>query len=302
MTEISYTNKSSGRRIAIFIDGANFQKATYEALGIQVDFKSLLKTLAGNDILIRAYYYTGEFDNDSIEHYVKLINPHNPDTLYSEMKARLQKDKRFHRFLNRNGYNVVTKGVRVFREADGVVSVKANVDIDIAIGMLTIADRVDKMVLVSGDSDFVPLIEAVAAKGVRVAVVTTQNYNAQAGGYRGSDLLIDAADEYIAIENIRGRIERHDKLSEEEIQELSRQTLHGIIDEKMAGRGFGFILTDDGKKVFFHLSDLEASLQFENLQEGDEVYFEIYAERDERQPYARAKSVRLHDHAYQMLS
>lgn len=287
-------NPSKGRRrLAIFIDGANFQKATYDALGIQVNFKALLELLTQNDILVRAYYYTGEFDSDSIEHYVHLNEGiYHPDTLRSEMRSRLRKDRRFHRFLNRNGYYVVTKGVRVFRDPDGSTAVKANVDIEIAIDMMMLADRVDKMILVSGDSDFSPLVHAVAQKGVRVAVMTTQNYRAQSNGYRGSDLLIDAADEYIAIERVRSKIERNDRMSENEISQLGGSTMHGLIEEKHAGRGFGFVGTEDGKRIFFHLRDLDPIVRFEEISEGDEVYFELRPQRDERQPYARAMAVR----------
>lgn len=282
------------QRIAIFIDGANFQKATYDALGFQIDFRELLKAFTGEDgSLVRAYYYTGEFDADSIEHYINLHNPLQPESMHQEMRARLQKDRGFHRWLNRNGYNVVTKGVRVFKNADGEIAVKANVDIELAVDMLTIADRVDKVVLVSGDGDFVPLIEAVAAKGVRVVVVSTQNRRAQANGYRASDLLIDAADEYIAIEKLRSRIERNDRMSEEEIYELAGQILQGVVEEKKADRGFGFLRTEDGKKIFFHLNDLHENLHFEDLEEDDEVCFELRNEKDDRQPYARAKDVRL---------
>ncbi|MEM7735360.1 MAG: NYN domain-containing protein [Deinococcota bacterium] len=286
---------SGKQKTAIFIDGANFQKATFEAMGMEINFRGLLEVLSEDAFLVRAYYYTGEFDSDAINHYVNLKDTNHlytSDMLRDEMHRRLKKDRGFHRWLNRNGYKVVTKGVRVFKDADGEVSMKANVDIEIAIGMLTMAERVDKMILVSGDGDFAPLIDAVSSKGVRVAVVTTQNRRAQTNGYRGSDLLIDAADEYIPIEKIRVRIERNDRLTEDEMGELAGQTLPGIIEEKKADRGFGFIRTDDGKKVFFHLRDLHTSLPFENLEEGDDVFFELRGERDENQPYARARDVR----------
>lgn len=292
---------SAKQKIAIFIDGANFQKATFEAMGMEINFRGLLEVLSEDAFLVRAYYYTGEFDSDAINHYVNLKETNHlytSDMLRDEMHRRLKKDRGFHRWLNRNGYKVVTKGVRVFKDADGEVSMKANVDIEIAIGMLTMAERVDKMILVSGDGDFAPLIDAVSSKGVRVAVVTTQNRRAQTNGYRGSDLLIDAADEYIPIEKIRLRIERNDRLTEDELGELAGQTLPGIIEEKKSDRGFGFIRTDDGKKVFFHLRDLHTSLPFENLEEGDDVFFELRGERDENQPYARARDVRYqHDAA-----
>ena len=286
------TNAQATQRVAIFIDGANFQKATYEGLGMQVDFKALLAVLTGGGVLVRAYYYTGEFDAESIEHYVNLHNPAYPEAMRSDMRNKLARDRGFHRYLNRNGYHVVTKGVRIFRDALGDVSIKANVDLELAIDMLNLSERVDKVVLVSGDGDFVPLVRAVAARGVRVAVVSTQSRTAQSNGYRASDLLIDAADEYLSVEKLRARIERNDRYSEDELFELIGHTLFGVVEEKNADRGFGFLRTDDGKKVFFHLRDLQGPLLFENLNEEDEVLFELREERDERQPYARARDVR----------
>ena len=293
---MSQTNRpSTTQRVAIFIDGANFQKATYDGLGFQVDFRGLLRGLTEGGSLVRAYYYTGEFDTDAVEHYINLHDTDDPDLMRREMRTRLHKDRGFHRWLNRNGYKVVTKGVRVFKDADGEVSIKANVDIELAVDMLTIAERVDRVVLVSGDGDFVPLVERVASKGVRVVVVSTQNRRAQANGYRASDLLIDAADEYISIEKIRNAIERNDRISDEELRDLAGQTLSGSIEEKKADRGFGFIRTDDGKKIFFHLNDLQAPLRFEDIAEEDDILFELREDRDERQPYGRARDVRLRD-------
>jgi uncharacterized LabA/DUF88 family protein len=46
-------------------------------------------------------------------------------------------------------------------------------DIEIAVDMLELADKVDHVVLFSGDSDFRRLVEAVQRKGVRVSVVSS---------------------------------------------------------------------------------------------------------------------------------
>ena len=73
----------------------------------------------------------------------------------------MEQDREFHRWLNRNGFKVVAKQVGVFRNAEGGVRVKANVDVELAVDMLTLAPHVDKAVLVSSDGDFVPVVEAV---------------------------------------------------------------------------------------------------------------------------------------------
>lgn len=62
-------------RTAIFVDGWNFKYATYDAFGINVDFIKLLNFLSEGSILIRAYYYTGEWTVETIDQYVKWSSP-----------------------------------------------------------------------------------------------------------------------------------------------------------------------------------------------------------------------------------
>ena len=50
-------------------------------------------------------------------------------------------------------------------------------DIELAVDMMEIADRVDHIMLFSGDGDFRRLIEAVQRKGVRVTIVSTMKSN-----------------------------------------------------------------------------------------------------------------------------
>jgi uncharacterized LabA/DUF88 family protein len=64
-------------------------------------------------------------------------------------------------------YRIVTKPLKRF--ADG--SIKGNFDVEMAIDMLSMADRVDVVAIVSGDADFARAVEAVQARGVRVEVV-----------------------------------------------------------------------------------------------------------------------------------
>lgn len=196
-------------RIAIFIDGWNFKYATYDSFGLKVDFVKLLRCFSQHSILLRAYFYTGEWDDAGIAQYIRLSNPPDQETMRAEMQTQRDSDRKFWRFLDRNGYMVVRKPVRVYRDAAGDVKVKADLDLELAIDMLNLTERCDKQVLVSGDGDFVPLVRAVAARGVRVAVVSTQSDEAfRRAHYRASDDLLDAADEFISIESLHRHIER----------------------------------------------------------------------------------------------
>lgn len=49
----------------------------------------------------------------------------------------------------------------------------------------------------------------------------------------------------------------------------------GTIKKVVADRGFGFITAEDGKDYFFHRGALETSLDFDRLNGGERVDFEI---------------------------
>lgn len=196
-------------RLAIFIDGSNFRHATFNAFGMRVDYSRLLRYFSRDAFLIRAYYYTGEWDDAAISYYLRHVNPADPAAVRADLERQRDADRRFWRFLDRSGFRVVRKPVRVFRDAQGDVRVKADLDLELAIDMLTLAEKCDTQVLVSGDGDFVPLVNAVAARAVRVVVLSTQAEEAfQNAHYRASDDLLDAADEFLSIESVRPHIER----------------------------------------------------------------------------------------------
>ncbi|OSI71801.1 NYN domain-containing protein, partial [Bradyrhizobium canariense] len=72
-----------------------------------------------------------------------------------------------------NGYTVVTKATKEFIDASGRRKVKGNMDIELAVNAMELAEHIDQMVLFSGDGDFRSLVEAVQRRGVRVTVIST---------------------------------------------------------------------------------------------------------------------------------
>lgn len=192
-------------RLAVFVDGWNFKYATYDSFGINVDFVRLLNLLSKDSILIRAYYYTGEWTTDSIEQFVKLSSPSDPEAVREDLDGQRRRSQSFLRFLNRNGYMVVRKPLKVF--AGGAI--KADLDLELAIDMLSLVERCDKYVLCSGDGDFVPLVRAVAQRGVRIQVLSTQHSDAYARcNFKAADELVDAADEFLELYDLLPHITR----------------------------------------------------------------------------------------------
>lgn len=136
-------------RVALFIDGANLY-STSRNLGFDVDYRNLLEFFRTKTRLIRAYYYSAVLETEE----------------YSPLKPLTD-------WLAYNGYTLVTKPAREYTDAAGRRRVKGNMDIELAIDMLELADKIDHAVLFSGDSDFRRLVEAVQRRGVRVSVVSS---------------------------------------------------------------------------------------------------------------------------------
>jgi uncharacterized LabA/DUF88 family protein len=136
-------------RVALFIDGANLHAAA-RGLGFDIDYKRLLKYFQEQCRLIRAFYYTALIE----------------DQEYSPLRPLVD-------WLDYNGFTMVTKPTKEFTDAMGRRKIKGNMDIELAIDVLEMSDKLDHVVLFSGDGDFRRLVEAVQRRGVRVSVVST---------------------------------------------------------------------------------------------------------------------------------
>jgi uncharacterized LabA/DUF88 family protein len=145
MTRKLYENE----RVALFIDGANLYSAT-RSLGFDIDYRRLLKVFREKGHLVRAYYYTALVEDQD----------------YSSIRPLID-------WLDYNGYTMITKPTKEFTDAMGRRKLKGNMDVELAIDVLEMAEHLDHVILFSGDGDFRRLVEAVQRKGLRVSVVST---------------------------------------------------------------------------------------------------------------------------------
>ncbi len=136
-------------RLALFIDGSNLYSAA-RALGFDIDYRKLLSEFASRGKLIRAYYYTALMENEE----------------YSPIRPLVD-------WLEYNGYSLVTKPTKEYTDSAGRRKIKGNMDIELAIDAMEMADHVDHLVIFSGDGDFRSLVEALQRKGKRVSIVST---------------------------------------------------------------------------------------------------------------------------------
>ena len=167
-------------RVALFIDGANLY-ATAKAIGFDIDYKKLLTVFRTKGQLVRALYYTALAE----------------DQEYSSIRPLVD-------WLDYNGFTMVTKPTKEFVDSLGRRKIKGNMDIELTVDAMRLADQLDHIVLFTGDGDFRALVAALQLKGKRVSVISTlQTQPAMVADElrRQADQFIDLAD----LEQVIGR-------------------------------------------------------------------------------------------------
>ena len=157
----------------VFIDAANvFYSA--KTLKYKIDFYKFIQFLKSSLEAKRVLYYTG-------------FDPNN------------KKQTNFLRLLGNFGYVLKQKPIKVIKSGGNKID-KANVDVELAIDVILSLAKFDRLVLVSGDSDFAYLVKKVKKAGKVVWVVSSRGHI--------SKELIGLADKYLPFEKLRDKIER----------------------------------------------------------------------------------------------
>jgi uncharacterized LabA/DUF88 family protein len=158
---------------ALFIDGANLYAAA-KSLVFDIDYRKLLDEFRRHGRLIRANYYTALVEDQDFSPIRPLVD-----------------------WLDYNGYSLITKPAREYTDVSGRRRFKGDMDVEITVDLLQACDYLDHAFLFSGDSDFVPAIEAVQRKGMRVTVISTIKSNPPMAAdaiRRAADNFLDLAD------------------------------------------------------------------------------------------------------------
>lgn len=167
-------------RVALFIDGSNLYAAA-RGLGFDIDYKQLLEVFKQKGRLVRAFYYTA------------LLEGHE----YSPIRPLVD-------WLDYNGYTMITKPAKEFTDPSGQLKIKGNMDIELCVDMIEMAENINHAIVFSGDGDFRRVVESVQRKGVYVTVVSTTHSNPS----MIADELRRQADDFIDLKTIRSKIER----------------------------------------------------------------------------------------------
>ena len=159
-------------KTAVFIDAANIFYSQ-RTLGWRISYEKLLEYLKSECDIVEASVYTAT------------------DTTRPEQLKFLQ-------LLRRSGYIVRTKPVKKIQIAKGVYQWKGDFDVELTIDMLDAAARYDTAILMSGDSDFAPIIDRIRYLGKRVIVMSVK-------GHVSKELLERA--KYVNLKKLRRYIE-----------------------------------------------------------------------------------------------
>lgn len=131
----------SNQRVGVFVDVQNMYYSAKNLHDAKVDYNAILQSATQERKLVRAIAYV--------------------------IKANIKEEKDFFDALYKIGYEVRTKDLKVFDSGDK----KGDWDMGIAIDAIELADKIDAAVLVSGDGDFIHLLNHLKAKGVRTEVM-----------------------------------------------------------------------------------------------------------------------------------
>ncbi len=154
--------KHKSQRVGIFIDTQNLYHSAKNLYHAKVNFGQVVKEALAGRALIRAVAYV--------------------------IRTESEEEKGFFEALNKAGIETKVKDIRIF--AGGAK--KADWDIGMAIDAIAMSEKLDTIILATGDGDFVPLIEYLKyTQGSQVEVI--------AFGKATAGILRESADDFIDI-------------------------------------------------------------------------------------------------------
>ncbi len=158
----TYMKKHSTQRVGVLVDVQNMYHSAKHLFDSRVDFGKLLELVVGDRPLIRSLAYV-ICSQDETDEEIKFF-----DALVSQ------------------GYEVVIKKLLVFQGGHK----KGDWDVGLCVDAIKVAEKVDTVILVTGDGDFVPLVHYLKDnKGCRVEAASFKSST--------SSDLVEAVDQFI---------------------------------------------------------------------------------------------------------
>lgn len=157
--------KHKEQRVAVFIDVQNMYHSAKNLFGGRVNFKEVVKEAVAGRKLVRAFAYV--------------------------VRTKTGEEKAFFDALTKSGIETRVKDLQEFFGG----AKKADWDVGMALDAVRTSELVDTIVIVSGDGDFLPLVEYLKGRGRRVEVVAFDR--------TASQKLKEAADDFLDLGSVQ---------------------------------------------------------------------------------------------------
>ena len=172
-----------------FIDASNIFYGGEKSLGWKIDYQKLLGYLKDKYGVTKTFYYAGidigqyqpteKLDFDGLaKHFAKeLENPGITEDETSQIDRYIQRAN-FYKSLEELGFELIIKPVKLYGEGDAQVK-KANCDVDLTFDLMRYMSQYKKVVIMSGDGDFAPVLLYLKKKHKEVHVLARGNRTAK---------------------------------------------------------------------------------------------------------------------------
>ncbi|MCP4044079.1 MAG: NYN domain-containing protein [Gammaproteobacteria bacterium] len=142
-------------KVGVFVDAENIKMNG----GYQLRYDNLRRFASrNNSTLLRLNTYIA-FDRERAE----------TDAEYAK------KGYAYQQMVRDFGWKIIVKYVRRFTDEEGNVTTKANADLDLAVDAMLQAEKLDQVLLVTGDGDFLQVVNALQNRGCRVELLAFKN-------------------------------------------------------------------------------------------------------------------------------
>lgn len=175
-------------RTFAFIDASNLFYGGEKSLGWKIDYRKLFQYLKEKYGTSKVFYFGGvEIHNFHYDYQteetvpIEKLQKHLTDFLRKEglklneadlllIGRHLQRVK-FYLGLNEFGYTLFLKPVKMYNQDDGTTKRKANCDVEMTFHLMKEKGDFDRVVVLSGDGDFLPVLKYLKGMGKEVIVL-----------------------------------------------------------------------------------------------------------------------------------
>lgn len=170
-----------------FVDASNLFYGGEKSLGWKIDYQKLIKYLQEKYKVVKTFYFGGveihdfEYDyqkNETVpinqleKHLAQLLENKDLSEADILLIGRHLQRVRFYLRLEKFGYRLLLKPVKLYEQEDGTTKRKANCDVDMAFYLMKEHNAFNKVLILSGDGDFLPVLKYLREGGKEVVILS----------------------------------------------------------------------------------------------------------------------------------